>query len=393
MKKHKAVFVDRDGTMNVYGRVWKIEDFQWIPGAKEGLKKLSETDYKIIVVSNQAGVGKGYYGVEDVERLHEWMVRECEKEGIRIDAIYYCPHHPDEGCVCRKPKPGMIQRAAEEHGIHLKKSWLIGDNITDIAAGHAAGVRTIKVKNEELENDAGVRAYTYAETLEEGVEYILRRSRRLFFAKAVLLVAAIGGVTFLWREGIITKEAIFLFLETNPRLAPFFFILVTAVGISLILPLAILMGMGAGFLWGTWVGGIYTFLALMLGSAFGFYISRLMARDAVRQYVNLKLWKRLEKEANQRPWSTVLIVRLSQMVPLGVGTYLFGVTRVPFWKFFWGTAAVMAPSAFLFSAIGDSIGGFVLQGDARAMLQKGSIALFGVFVFMALGYFIKKKHA
>ncbi|MEK7479044.1 MAG: HAD-IIIA family hydrolase [Patescibacteria group bacterium] len=393
MKKHRAVFIDRDGTINVYGRVWKIEDFEWAPGAREALQALSKTDYKIIVISNQAGIGRGYYTKEDVEMLHDWFKKECEEMGVCIHGIYYCPHHPDEGCVCRKPKPGMLMRAAEEHGIHLKKSWLIGDNFTDIAAGRAVGVRTIKVKNEKLEDAPNIRAHAHAETLKEGIEYILGRSRRFFLAKAVLLVAAIGGVTFLWREGIITKEAIFSFLETNSRLAPFLFIFITAFGVGLMLPLAIFMGMGAGFLWGTWVGGIYTFFALMLGSALGFYISRLMARDAVRQYVNIKLWKRLEEEANQRPWSTVLVVRLSQMVPLGVGTYLFGVTRVGFWKFFFGTAVVMLPSAFLFSAVGDSIGGFVLQGDANAMLQKGSIALFGVFVFMALGYFIKKKHA
>ncbi|MDP2704198.1 MAG: D-glycero-beta-D-manno-heptose 1,7-bisphosphate 7-phosphatase [bacterium] len=152
MKKHKAVFLDRDGTINVYkpDYLWKIEDFLWIPEAKEGLRILSKTDYKIVIVSNQSGVGRGYYTKEDVERLHDWMLEECKKEGIRIDAIYYCPHHPDEGCLCRKPKPGMIHRAAEELVIDLKKSWMIGDNPKDIEAGHAAGLKTIQVENREL---------------------------------------------------------------------------------------------------------------------------------------------------------------------------------------------------------------------------------------------------
>ena len=154
MKKHKAVFLDRDGTINVYkSYAWKIEDFLWIPEAKEGLRILSKTDYKIIIVTNQSGVGRGYYTKEDVERLHEWLKKECETLGIRIDGIYYCPHHPDEGCHCRKPKPGMIHQAAEELNIDLKKSWMIGDNPKDIAAGHAAGLKTIQVENKELREE------------------------------------------------------------------------------------------------------------------------------------------------------------------------------------------------------------------------------------------------
>lgn len=181
MKKHKAVFLDRDGTINVYkpDYLWKVEDFLWIPEAKEGLRILSKTDYKIIIVTNQSGVGRGYYTKEDVEWLHDWMLEECKKEGIRIDAIYYCPHHPDEGCLCRKPKPGMIHRAAEELGIDLKKSWMIGDNPKDIAAGKSAGLKTIQIKNKELkEKDQNIHPEKRVEHLKDAVTHITRIKKR-----------------------------------------------------------------------------------------------------------------------------------------------------------------------------------------------------------------------
>ena len=370
MKKHKAIFLDRDGTINVYKQyVWKIEDFEWIPEAKEGLKKLSETDYKIIVISNQAGIGRGLYIKEDVERLHEWMRVECVKEGIRIDAIYYCPHHPNDGCLCRKPNPGMIHRAAEEHDIDLKRSWFVGDNPIDIEAGQRAGVKTIKIKNEKLEKKEGadIRPHRHAEDLKEGVEYILRGSLRAPMLKIATLFIIIGVSVLLWKMGIITRDGVFAFLEEHPRSAPILFIGITTILIALVLPVAIIMGLGAGFLWGTWLGGIYTLLALALGSALGFWVSRFMAREAMRRYMRLRIWRWAEEETAERPWSAIFMLRLSQLVPLGIGTYLFGVTRMPFWHFFWGTFAVLLPSSFLFTALGDSIGGFVLDGNAKEL--------------------------
>ena len=396
MKKHRAVFIDRDGTINTYvpdSYTWKIEDFEWLPEAKDGLRMLSKTDYKIVVVSNQSGIGKGKYAEEDVNVLHAWMLEECKKEDIRIDAIYICPHHSDEGCICRKPNPGMMHQAAEELNINLKKSWMIGDNPTDVEAGRRAGVKTIKIKNEKLKKEENVEAepHKHAKNLKEGVEYLLMRSRRAIALRALFFFAIVGVSILLWQKGVVTKEGIFSFLEAYPRLAPLLFIIITAVGIAFMLPIAIIMGMGAGFFWGTWIGGLYTFVGLSLGSVLGFFISRYMARDAVRGYINLNIWKRIEKEASERPWRAVLIVRLCQMVPLGIGTYLFGVTRAPFWTFFTGTSLVVLPSAFLFSAIGDSIGGFVLEGNIKSMVEKGTIALFVACGLVVVGYVIKKK--
>ncbi|MDP3725506.1 MAG: D-glycero-beta-D-manno-heptose 1,7-bisphosphate 7-phosphatase, partial [Nanoarchaeota archaeon] len=280
-KKHRAVFLDRDGTINVYkSYMWKIEDFEWIPGAKEGLQMLSKTDHKIVIVSNQSGVGRGYYTREDVDRLHNWMKKECEGFGVEIHAIYYCPHHPDDGCSCRKPNPGMIHKAAEELGLNLKKSWLIGDNVTDIVAGRAAGVKTIKIKNEKLEEkeSPGVRPHRHVEDLKEGIEHLVRYSRRTLILKALLFVVAVGMPVLLWQRGVITKEGIFSFLESYPNFAPLLFIIITALGIALILPIAIIMGLGAGFFWGTWIGGLYAFFGLTLGTALVFFVSRYLAK-------------------------------------------------------------------------------------------------------------------
>ena len=396
IKKHKAVFIDRDGTINTYtpdSYTWKIEDFEWLPEAKEALRTLSKTDYKIVVVSNQSGIGKGKYTEEDVNILHAWMLEECKKEDIRIDAIYICPHHSDEGCVCRKPNPGMMRRAAEELNINLKKSWMIGDNPTDIEAGRRAGVKTIKIKNEKLKKEKNVEAepHKHKENLKEGIEHILQNSHKILILKALALLAIVAILVALWQREVITKEGIFSFLKYHPNLAPLLFIVISAFGIALLLPIAIVMGLGAGFFWGTWIGGLYTFVGLVLGSALGFWISRYMAGEAVRRYINIRIWKRIEEEAFIKPWRAVLMVRLCQMVPLGVGTYMFGVTRVPFWKFFGGTSLILLPNAFLFSAIGESIGGFIFEGTIKNMVEKGTLALFGICVLVVGGYIVKKR--
>ena len=116
-----------------------------------------------------------------------------------------------------------------------------------------------------------------------------------------------------------------------------------------------------------------------------------MAGEAVRRYINIRIWKRIEEEAFIKPWRAVLMVRLCQMVPLGVGTYMFGVTRVPFWKFFGGTSLILLPNAFLFSAIGESIGGFIFEGTIKNMVEKGTLALFGICVLVVGGYIVKKR--
>lgn len=140
MRLKRAVFLDRDGTLNQdAGYTHRISDWAWLPGALEGLKKLQENGWLLAVVSNQSGIGRGYYTWEDLQKLENWLDSQLASSGIRIAGWYYCPHLPSDGCDCRKPKPGLLLRAARELGIDLNASWLLGDKTGDIEAGLEAG--------------------------------------------------------------------------------------------------------------------------------------------------------------------------------------------------------------------------------------------------------------
>ena len=137
----KAIFLDRDGVINVdHGYVGKVEEFHFIEGIFEALRKLQQKGYKLFIVTNQSGIGRGYYSEADFLKLTEWMLKELQKEGVEIEEVAYCPHHPDDGCGCRKPEPGMIDYLAKKYGIDLKSSWMIGDKPSDLEAGRRAGV-------------------------------------------------------------------------------------------------------------------------------------------------------------------------------------------------------------------------------------------------------------
>ena len=137
----KAAFLDRDGVINVdHGYVGKIEDFSWCDGVFEGLLRLKELGFELVIITNQSGIARGYYSEADFKRLTKWMLTGLEKQGISVLKVYHCPHAPELGCECRKPKPGMILKAASELEIDLKNSILIGDKDSDIAAGLSAGV-------------------------------------------------------------------------------------------------------------------------------------------------------------------------------------------------------------------------------------------------------------
>jgi len=146
--KNKAIFLDRDGVINKEkDYVYKIDDFAFIDGVVDACLKLVSTGYKIIVITNQAGIGRGYYTEKDFGVLTDWMLVSFKKLGVSIDAVYFCPHHPVYGqgdylinCQCRKPEPGMIIKAAAIHNLDLEHSFLVGDKLSDIKAGQAAGV-------------------------------------------------------------------------------------------------------------------------------------------------------------------------------------------------------------------------------------------------------------
>lgn len=138
MQKNKALFLDRDGVINIEKNyVCSIAEFEFIPEIFEIIKKYQDEGFLIFVVSNQAGIARNYYTQTDVDTLHNWMVEQFRQKGIFIKEVYYCPHHPDYtgDCECRKPKPGMINKAIEKYNIDPLKSVLIGDKTSDIQAG------------------------------------------------------------------------------------------------------------------------------------------------------------------------------------------------------------------------------------------------------------------
>lgn len=146
---NKAIFFDRDGVLNEeVGYLWRVEDFRWVEGAREAVELCNERGLLTVVVTNQSGIARGLYTAHDVDNLHAFMQRGLAAVGAHIDAFYYCPHHPEGivaefsiACDCRKPKPGMIERACRELDIDPAQSILFGDSKRDIEAAQAAGLR------------------------------------------------------------------------------------------------------------------------------------------------------------------------------------------------------------------------------------------------------------
>ncbi|HEX5167296.1 MAG TPA: D-glycero-beta-D-manno-heptose 1,7-bisphosphate 7-phosphatase [Thermomicrobiales bacterium] len=142
-----AVFLDRDGVLNEnrdqYVRSW--EEFSFLPGTFAALRGLNTLDLPVVVITNQAGVGRGLIPEERIDEIHQRMAAEIARQGARIEQIYWCPHTTQDDCDCRKPKPGLLLRAAEQLGIDLAASVFVGDAETDVEAGKRAGCRTVLV--------------------------------------------------------------------------------------------------------------------------------------------------------------------------------------------------------------------------------------------------------
>ena len=171
---NRAVFIDRDGTMAKdvnYCR--RPEDFVLFPNTARAIKLLNEHGFKVIVVTNQSGIARGYFTEETLAQIHKKMKQELAEEGARVDGIYYCPHHPDDNCDCRKPKPKLVLQAAREHDIDLKRSFVVGDLSMDIELGKAAGCKTILLRNSPQE-DTGISQDYIASDLLEAAQYVLR---------------------------------------------------------------------------------------------------------------------------------------------------------------------------------------------------------------------------
>ena len=165
--RQRAVFLDRDGTINKYvGFLRSIDDFELLPGAAEAIRHINDSGYLAIVVTNQPVIARGEVTAEQLDEIHRKMETLLGREGAYLDAIYYCPHHPDKGfageiselkidCDCRKPKPGMLHKAARDFHIDLRQSWMVGDRPNDRQAGLEAGCRVALVGADADTSDDG----------------------------------------------------------------------------------------------------------------------------------------------------------------------------------------------------------------------------------------------
>lgn len=185
--KQKAIFLDRDGTINEYvGFLRKEEDFKLIPGVSEAIKKINNSGYLAIVVTNQPVIARGEVTEEELEEIHKKMETLLGLDGAYIDDIYYCPHHPDKGfegeipelkieCDCRKPKTGMLEKAAREHNIDLSSSIMIGDSTLDIKMAENAGMQSVLLKTGQKGEDGkyDVSPTLIAEDLNDAINKII----------------------------------------------------------------------------------------------------------------------------------------------------------------------------------------------------------------------------
>lgn len=193
----KVVFLDRDGTMNEeVNYLHRPEDLVLIPGCAEAVRRFNEAGYRVIVVTNQAGVARGYYSEKDVAYLHAYLNELLQKEGAHVDAFYYCPHHPEYGigsykkeCHCRKPATGMLEQAAEDllGGIDKAHSFLIGDKLSDTEAGLRFGVTAVLVGTGYGAEERKKESFVYIDGQTDG-------NRRRYDYYAENLLAAAEGI-------------------------------------------------------------------------------------------------------------------------------------------------------------------------------------------------------
>lgn len=167
MNLNKAVFLDRDGVINIdHGYIFKPEHFDFIDGVFDACRHLQNLGYLLIVVTNQSGIARGYYSEQDFAVLTSWMKQQFAAHGVKIDGVYYCPHHLEKGqvpynidCDCRKPNPGMLTQAIREFGIDPALSLMVGDKAADMQAAAAAGIgRKILVRSGQALSDEDLQS-------------------------------------------------------------------------------------------------------------------------------------------------------------------------------------------------------------------------------------------
>jgi D-glycero-D-manno-heptose 1,7-bisphosphate phosphatase len=187
MSQARALFLDRDGVINIdHGYVCQPGQFEFVDGIFALCRQAAGLGYRIVVVTNQAGIGRGYYTEQEFHALSDWMCRQFLAQGVAIDGVYFCPYHPEHGIgeyrresEFRKPGPGMILQAAREHGLDLAASCLVGDKASDIQAGLAAGVGLnilYRPENAQYDRDAAVDAVVVG-SLEEACAHLAGTAR------------------------------------------------------------------------------------------------------------------------------------------------------------------------------------------------------------------------
>ena len=171
----KTIFLDRDGVINKdINYLHKIEDFEFINGVFEACQYFKNLSYKIIIITNQSGISRGYYTENDFQIITNWMIAQFKKNDINILDVFHCPHSPDSNCNCRKPMPGMLLEAKYKHNINMKNSWMIGDKEADIIAANTAGItNTILVRSGYKINKADSNAEYIIDSIEQSNEVII----------------------------------------------------------------------------------------------------------------------------------------------------------------------------------------------------------------------------
>jgi D-glycero-D-manno-heptose 1,7-bisphosphate phosphatase len=165
----RFVFLDRDGTLvRDTGYPYRDEDYELLPGVPEALRRLEARGYRLAIVTNQSGIGRGLFGEADFERFQARLLADLSRAGVRILRTYHCPHRPDAGCPCRKPAPGLLWRARDELGADLAESWVIGDGEADVELAARAGCGAVRLRPPPGSPAEGRRPPRYAEAPDLG---------------------------------------------------------------------------------------------------------------------------------------------------------------------------------------------------------------------------------
>ena len=170
----KTIFLDRDGVINKEKNyLYKINDFEFIEGVFDACLFFQKLNFKIIIISNQSGIERGFFTEKDYNQLTKWMIKQFQSRGISITDTYFCPHIPESYCNCRKPKPDMFFKAIDKYNIDPELSWMIGDKETDIEAANLAGINnTILVKSGHLIDEANSNAKFIVDSIKNAINLI-----------------------------------------------------------------------------------------------------------------------------------------------------------------------------------------------------------------------------